>query len=140
MAVFSVPTRHAIFVLTHMVRMEGEKVSTVRDLSKDSGISEPTIAKILRLLVKGGLLVSKKGPGGGFHLAAPRDQITLGRILLAIEGREPFSDCLAGLESCNEENFCPLHEKWQSIKLGLVNFLESTTLQEMELAVLKGNK
>ena len=58
----------------------------------------------------------------------------------AVEGRELFTECVVGLESCNEENFCPLHEKWGPIKLGLVNFLESTTLQEMTSAILKRNK
>ncbi len=138
MAIFSVSTQHAMIMLAHLAQQE--KATTVRDVSKATGISKPTVAKVLHLLVKGGILASRKGPGGGFHVLTPPDRITLGKILRAVEGKELFTECVAGFESCNEENFCPLHEKWEPVKLGLVDFLESTTLQEMASAVLKGNK
>ena len=116
-----------------------EKLSSVRDISSATGISEPTVAKTLQLLVKEGLLDSRKGPGGGFHLAISPELITLGRILRAVEGKEPFSECIAGLQTCSEDNVCPLHDKWEIVKQELINFLDSTTLEEMVLAVKNRN-
>lgn len=140
MAVFSAPTRHAIFVLAHMAQSEEGKARTVRSLSAATGISESTVAKVLLSLVKGGVLVSKKGPGGGFLLAVPQEQLTLGRILLAIEGGDLFSDCVAGLGLCDNEGICPLHAKWISVKQMLVDFLNFSTVQEIDLPFLSENK
>ncbi len=137
MAIYSKSTQNAVSILTHIAQSGEEKLSTVRDVSMATGISEPTVAKTLQVLAKKGILGSKKGPGGGFYLVVSPDLVTLGRILGAVEGRELFSDCIAGLGSCNVENRSPLHEKWKVVKQELVDFMESTTLREMALAVKK---
>ncbi|MDP6367724.1 MAG: Rrf2 family transcriptional regulator [Nitrospinota bacterium] len=83
----------------------------------------------------GSILLSRKVPGGGFVLAHPPGEISLWIIVLAIDGRDPFEDCVAGWPSCSEENVCPLHERWKPVKTGLHEFLESTTLEDMVRAV-----
>lgn len=118
-------------MLTYIAQAGEKKPSTGRNISTAIGISEPTVVKTLHLLVRQGVLSSKKGPGGGFHLKVSPNRITLGEILRAVEGRELFCECLAGLQSCSEENPCPLHGKWKLAKQELIDFLESTTLQEM---------
>ena len=139
MAIYSKSSQYAVSMLTQIARSGMEKLSSVRDISSATGISEPTVAKTLQLLVKEGLLDSRKGPGGGFHLAVSPELITLGRILRAVEGKEPFSECIAGLQTCSEDNVCPLHDKWEIVKQELINFLDSTTLEEMVLAVKNRN-
>ena len=140
MAIYSKSTQYAVSMLTHIAQSGEDQLSTVRDVSKATGISEPTVAKTLQLLVREGLLDSKKGPGGVFQLLVSPERITLGRIVRTVEGKEPFTECLGGLQTCSDENVCPLHEKWKIAKQALVDFLDSTTLQEMVLAVLKQNK
>ena len=135
MAIYSKSTQYAVNMLTHIAQSNEDQLSSVREVATATGISEPTVAKTLQLLVKEGLLDSRKGPGGGFHLVVAPELITLGRIVRAVEAREPFSDCVAGLQSCSEDNLCPLHEKWRRVKEGLIDFLDSTTLEDMVLAV-----
>lgn len=137
MAIYSRSTQYAVSMLTHIAQSSEDHLSSVHDVSTATGISKPTVAKTLQLLVKEGLLESRKGPGGGFHLVVAPESITLGRIVRAVEAKEPFSDCVAGLESCSDENVCPLHEKWRIVKQSLIDFLDSTTLEEMVLAVKK---
>jgi Rrf2 family protein len=140
MAIYSKSTQNAVNMLAHIAQSGEEKFSTVRDVSIATGISEPTVAKMLQVLVKEGILGSKKGPGGGFYLTESPDAVTLERILRAVEGREPFFDYLAGLGSCHDENVCPLHEKWIIVRQVLDDFMESTTLREIALAVKKSRK
>lgn len=139
MAIYSKSTQYAVSMLTQIARPGKEKVSSVRDVSSATGISEPTVAKTLQLLVREGLLESRKGPGGGFYLVVSPELLSLGRIVRAVEGKEPFSECVAGLQTCSEDNICPLHDKWKIVKEELINFLDSTTLQEMVLAVENRN-
>ncbi len=137
MSIYSKSTQYAVSILTHIAQSGEEKLSTVRDVSMATGITEPTVAKTLQVLAKKGILGSKKGPGGGFYLMVSPDLVTLGGILRAVEGRELFSDCIAGLGSCHDENVCPLHAKWMTVRQVLVDFMESTTLREMVLTVKK---
>jgi Rrf2 family protein len=135
MGIYSKSTQNAVNMLTLIAQLGRDELTSVRNVSRVTGISGPTVAKTLQLLAKEGLLDSRKGPGGGFHLVVSPEEITLRRILRAVEGREPFSECLAGMPSCSEENVCPLHERWKYVKQDLNNFLESTTLQDMVCAV-----
>ncbi len=139
MPIYSKPTQYAVRMLTQIAQPGKGKLCSVSNVSRATGIPKPTAAKTLQVLVKGGLLDSRKGPGGGFHLVASPELITLGRIFRAVEGKEPFSECAAGLQSCSEENVCPLHEKWKFLKQELIDFLDSTTLQEMASAVKHRN-
>ncbi|MFQ5692061.1 MAG: RrF2 family transcriptional regulator, partial [Nitrospinota bacterium] len=75
-----------------------------------------------------------KGPGGGFRLVSPPREITLWQIVTAVEGGEPLSDCVGGLEGCSEANPCALHSRWKGVKAQLVRFLEETTLHDIRVA------
>ena len=135
MALYSKSVQNAVTILTYIAGGGDERPQTVREVSEGTGISAPTVGKTVQPLVKKRVLNSRKGPGGGFVLAHPPGEISLWIIVLAIDGRDPFEDCVAGWPSCSEENVCPLHERWKPVKTGLHEFLESTTLEDMVRAV-----
>lgn len=127
MAIYSRSTRSAIRILTYMAS-ESEPL-LVRDLARASGVSVPMTAKLLQALAREGILESRKGPGGGFRLAMDPQGVTLRRIIEAIEGKEPLSECVGGFEVCSSCNPCPLHHEWEPVKGKLLAFFEATTLQ-----------
>ncbi|MFQ5912928.1 MAG: RrF2 family transcriptional regulator [Nitrospinota bacterium] len=131
MPIYSKPARLAISILIHVADHEVEHFSTVREIASETGVSEPTVAKLLQVLAKEGILESRKGPGGGFRLAHSPADISLLRVVTAVEGGEPLTDCAGGLPNCSELNPCPLHEKWKGVKAELVRFLEGTSLYEL---------
>jgi Rrf2 family protein len=49
-------------------------------------IPERFLLKVLKPLVSAGLLLSVKGPRGGYRLAVPANQITMLQIVEAVEG------------------------------------------------------
>ncbi|GAB1395874.1 MAG TPA: Rrf2 family transcriptional regulator [Saprospiraceae bacterium] len=96
-------------------------------------------AKILQKLVKNKILMSIKGPGGGFEA----DKNALGTIrlidiVLAIDGISPFSSCSLGLNECSEHNPCPVHHKYKPIKEKLIEMFDKTTLEELVNAYKAG--
>ncbi len=132
MPIFSEPAKTALCVLSHMVG-DRKEIHTARDVALATGISEATVAKTLHALTRDGILESKKGPGGGCRMAIPPKEVSVGRIMSAIEGREPFEDCPWGFRDCSEEKPCPLHERWKPVKARLDDFLE-TSLHDIVLA------
>ncbi len=89
------------------------------------------VGKILQQLVRAELLFSKKGRHGGFMLARPAATIRLYDIVAAIDGVERFELCSVGLEKCDSEQPCPLHDQWSTVRDGMKALLENTTLEQM---------
>jgi Rrf2 family protein len=76
---------------------------TIGELSKLEGISQPNVAKIMRVLRKTSLVKSTRGQSGGYTLARPVDQISVGEALAALGGRlydSGFCERHSGVATC----------------------------------------
>ncbi|MEE9255929.1 MAG: Rrf2 family transcriptional regulator [bacterium] len=136
-AIYSKPTKVAIRILTHFAGGGRERFHTGREVSAGTGISEPTVAKTLQCLAKEGILESRKGPGGGFRLALPPEQISLRRIVYTIDGGDPFDACISCSSKCEDDPLCPLHDKWKGVKEVIFDFMDSTSVRDMHEAVTR---
>ncbi|HKJ32050.1 MAG TPA: Rrf2 family transcriptional regulator, partial [Balneolales bacterium] len=58
-------------------------------------------------------------------------KISLRDVIEAIDGPEIFTDCILGLEECNDENPCPLHEKWRYPKSQILEICELTSFHDL---------
>ena len=107
--------------------------TSVRDLAERTGLPQPYLEQNL-LAVKGaGLVRSKRGVGGGYVLARPPDQITLGQIVSAVEGPitagdfgEPHTN-----GACDHEGQCALLAVWSEVGYTMRSYLDSYTLSDM---------
>lgn len=103
----------------------------IRTMSDELNISFPFLTKIFQMLTQAGLLMSYRGPNGGVALTRPADQITLGEIIVAIDGSALFEECVLGLPGCGEEKPCPLHARWTIERDRLERMFSTSTLAEM---------
>ncbi|MCV9388229.1 RrF2 family transcriptional regulator [Reichenbachiella ulvae] len=93
-------------------------------------------AKILQQLVRAQLLLSVRGPHGGFVVVDRK--ISLHEIVVAIDGPSLFKNCVVGLSECSETKPCPLHHKFVDIRKSLTDELKNTVLDELNEDVLQG--
>jgi Rrf2 family protein len=73
---------------------------TTKEIAATFGVSECTLAKVLQRLAKAGIVLSGRGPKGGFLLGKRADQTTLLEVYEAIEGPLGDSHCLLGAPVC----------------------------------------
>lgn len=125
-----------IFIATNSLL--DKKVGFV-DIAKEINSPEAFTAKILQKLTKDGVIQSVRGMNGGFYI--PKNSISkvkLAHIVQAIDGDTVFKGCGLGMEKCNANYPCPLHEKFMSIRNDLRQMLESTNLEELALGLKSG--
>jgi Rrf2 family iron-sulfur cluster assembly transcriptional regulator len=118
--------------------MEGNRAN-LKDISAEIESPEAYTAKILQLLVKGGIVYSVKGAMGGFEVDRKKmSRIRLQDIVIAIDGK--FSDkiCVLGLKECSHNHPCPVHDKYKHIKSNLISMLQNTSLYEMSQSIHEG--
>ncbi len=102
-------------VLYLALRPEGVRTS-IHDLAKRIQIPHHFLAKTLQQLAYKGLLISQKGPTGGFALARPAKAITLFNIVEAIDGVEFTTKCVLGFPECSGKNPCSVHDSWGKMR------------------------
>ncbi|RDK89186.1 RrF2 family transcriptional regulator [Marinirhabdus gelatinilytica] len=106
----------------------GERVS-LKEIAAATNSPTAFTAKILQILAKANIVNSTKGPNGGFEIEKVRlEKTSIKQIVLAIDGNQLFDGCALGLEKCNENEPCPMHEKFVIIRNQLNETLQSSTL------------
>jgi Rrf2 family protein len=82
---------HCAWLLSHV--RPGEALSS-RRMAEFYGLPSAYLSKLLKSLVRAGILDATTGPRGGFRLARPPGDITVLDILEAVEGRGPLFQCM----------------------------------------------
>lgn len=129
--IFSGTTEYAIRALSELAGRNVERTVLLDDLLAGTDLPRDFIAKIFQKLVRGGILRSAKGRGGGFALARPQHEIRLIDIIDAIEGPHRMDGCVVGLERCNDHMPCSQHDLYKPIRQRLKDYLSTTTLADM---------
>ena len=126
----------AIFIATKSY--EGKRVSP-KEISAEIDSPQAFTAKILQALVKHNIVNSVKGAHGGFEIDKKNiSNIKLAQIVNAIDGDSIYSGCGLGLEKCDENHPCPVHDKFKGVRDELKHMLERTNLEELALNIKSG--
>ena len=114
--------------------------TSVRDIAERTGLPQPYLEQILLALKGAGLVRSKRGVGGGYVLARPASEITLGQIVSAVDGPIVAGDFGEPHQNgaCDHEGQCVLLGVWADVGRHMRGLLDSFTLEQMVEAA-RGN-
>lgn len=104
------------------------------EVAQTFGASEHTLAKVLQRLSRVGLLVSVRGPHGGFALGKSPSTITLLDVYEAVEGPLGPASCLLGTPACRGQA-CVLGGLVERIHRMVADYFAKTTLAELAARV-----
>ncbi|HEU4552836.1 MAG TPA: Rrf2 family transcriptional regulator [Chitinophaga sp.] len=128
---FSKTCEYAIRALIFIAQQSKDDVRVgVKEIAKGIGSPEHFIAKILQELSRKGLVLSLKGPTGGFYLDNKTLKCTLADIVKAVDGDKLFLGCGLGLEYCSDARPCPVHHEFKKIRADIYKTLQSIRLGE----------
>jgi Rrf2 family protein len=97
-------------------------------------------AKILQRLVRQGFVESQKGKGGGFYFDSKKADLSIKQLIIATEGDKLFRGCGFGLKQCDENNPCPLHDKYALIRDALNQLVMEENVQSLAQKILRGGE
>ncbi len=106
------------------------RIVSAAELATVLHLEAPTVAKVLRSLVRAGMVESFRGASGGYRLARPAEHINLAELVEALEGPFGITDCAAG-DACAHSTHCGVSAPWQRISA-----VVAQTLARMSLADL----
>jgi len=128
---------YGIVLATCCARDSDKDTFTSRELASRTGLPLPTVGKILKALCRHGILVSQRGPHGGYSLARPANTITVAELIEALDGPIALTECNASVAGlCDMESTCPVRSNWQIINRTVASALGNLTLLQMTASSL----
>lgn len=116
-----------------------DKKVSLKEVAKSIESPESYTSKILQKLTQFDIIISSKGPTGGFLMDKKAlETVKLSTIVNAIDGDEIYKKCSLGLKQCNEKKPCPIHDEFKEIRSNLKKMLETTTVKSLTLGFASG--
>ncbi|MHB1528793.1 MAG: Rrf2 family transcriptional regulator [Acidiferrobacteraceae bacterium] len=122
--------RYAVTAMLDLALHRREQVVSLSDIAVRQDISLSYLEQLFARLRRSGLVDSVRGPGGGYQLALPPEEISIAEIIIAIDENIDATRC-HGEENCHGDERCLTHQLWQELSERIYTFLDETTLGDL---------
>ncbi|BCS88333.1 RrF2 family transcriptional regulator [Pseudodesulfovibrio sediminis] len=103
----------------------------IHDIADRQGVSAKYLEKLIRKLKDIGFVTSKRGPHGGHSLAVPPEEISIGRVVYALEGDDSLVECRSDEKDCDRLDVCLTRRLWQEAADAMYDRLNTFTLADL---------
>ncbi len=134
---FTTKAEYGVRLLIQLGGQAGDAPVSLKAIAEAEHLPLAYLERIAALLKKAGLVASTRGAHGGYVLAQPAAEITMDRVVLALEGAiapmECFTEDATDRVSCShpEGQHCATKLLWTRVQLGVIKSLQRTTLAEL---------
>ncbi len=125
---------YAILAIRYISIHKGNGCTSVKEISESENIPYDLLAKILQKLSKTNLLISQKGPNGGYTLGIEPYTISISDIMEAVEEEIKITDCNKDNGSridCNKYDCCSIRAPLKKIQEEVKKVFHQTKLTDL---------
>ena len=122
--------RYAVTAMLDIALNQASGPITLSMISERQDISLSYLEQIFAKLKKSDLVLSARGPGGGYRLSREASQISVSQIITAMNENMDSRKC-KGKQNCQGGVECLSHELWSDLSEMIDGFLEHISLQQL---------
>ncbi|TFH86987.1 Fe-S cluster assembly transcriptional regulator IscR [Billgrantia azerbaijanica] len=122
--------RYAVTAMLDLALNANTGPTSLADISRRQEISLPYLEQLFARLRRAELVKSVRGPGGGYLLAAPAAEISVARVIDAVDESVDATRC-QGLSDCQQGDTCLTHHLWCALSDQIHGFLDGITLGQL---------
>ena len=123
--------RYGIHAMFDLAQNMGNGPQAIRQIAERQIVPEQYLEQIIGLLRREGYVKSMRGAQGGYTLARPPGEITIGELIRLLEGPVMMADCMVDVDACIRSNQCPSRLVWERLTHCINAVIDSITLQDM---------
>lgn len=132
----SMKTKYGIKALTYLAKKNCETPVQISEIAEQENISLKFLERILLELRKSGVLVSKKGKGGGYLLAKNPSEIPMTDVIRTLEGPIALVPCVSinfykKCDDCKDEHTCAVNKLMIQVRDKTLEVFKNTTLKDL---------
>lgn len=122
--------RYAVTAMLDLALHTSDKPVSLAEISERQDISLSYLEQLFAKLRRSGLVVSMRGPGGGYQLNGEPENIVISDIIAAVDENLDATRC-GGLGDCQDNKRCLTHDLWMDLSNQIRVFLSEITLADM---------
>ena len=131
--IISKKTKYGLLAMFYLAKEYQRGPVLIGHLAEAENIQHKFLENILLILKNRGLLVSKKGRGGGYVLSRPPEEIMIGQVIRFLEGPIAPVTCVSQsayrpCQECLSEQNCGVHLIMKEVRDAMTNILDKTSL------------
>jgi len=123
--------RYGTRAMAELARLSGGGPVRLETLADNQGIPIRYLAKIVQDLRRAGLVRSVRGAHGGYMLGGEPPGITVGQIVMVLDGGVSLVDCATDPDCCERSGECTTRKVWADAGEAMRAVLNSVTLQDL---------
>ena len=124
--------RYGLRALIDLALYGEEEAVSIQSISARQQISDSYLEQLVRKLKKAGLVTSVRGAQGGYRLAKPAGEISVGDVLRALEGSIEAVSC--GVENnanCLGKDLCVARYVWEKVNKSIQETVDSIRISQL---------
>ncbi len=122
--------RFAVTAMVDLALRCQEGPVALATISERQKISLSYLEQLFGKLRRRKLVDSVRGPGGGYCIPRPLEQISVAEIIRAVDETLDATQC-GGRENCQEEHRCMTHDLWTTLNSKMYEYLNSVSLGDL---------
>ena len=125
--------RYAVMAMADLAKNNVKEPISLTEISLRQGISLSFLEQLFLRLKKNNLVLSTRGPNGGYVLSKSPEEIKLSSIIKAVDEKIKTVKCKKNSKrGCNGKSIkCITHNLWDDLEIHINNFFEKNTLQDI---------
>ena len=125
--------RYAIMAMADLAKNDVKEPTSLAEISLRQGISLSFLEQLFLRLKKNNLVLSSRGPNGGYILSKSPEEIKLLSIIKAVDEKIKTVKCKkTSKKGCNGKSIkCITHNLWDDLETHINNFFEKNTLKDI---------
>ncbi len=122
--------RYAVTAMLDLSLHENEGPVALGDIAARQDISLSYLEQLFCRLRRGGLVISTRGPGGGYRLNGAAGSISIAQVVDAVDEPVEYTRC-GGRRNCQNQERCLTHELWEDLGRHVRSYLDGITLAKL---------
>jgi len=120
---------YALRAVIHLANDEHRgRACSVAEIADRERVPKQFLEKIIRDLIRTGLVRSRRGPHGGYVLARPAEDVTFQHVIEAVEGPISLNVCVGEHAECFLLGACGMNRVWAEGQRRVMDLFQNTTI------------
>ncbi|MBI3783317.1 MAG: Rrf2 family transcriptional regulator [Deltaproteobacteria bacterium] len=126
---------YALRALIYLAAQPGDHPAPVSEIAARRRVPKKFLEKIIKDLIRAGIVISHRGAHGGYRLSRPASQVSFREVIEAVEGPISLNVCVTEQRDCSVVSSCNMQRVWLEGQRRVLEYFSGMTLADVNPSI-----